>query len=206
MLSRGISSDPRGYGQVTRASAVAEKSAVERRHASGRSDWQHRSYDFSSDGTRLLIPFGTAFGQRPRVHVYDLPRRSMKAVTAEGVTGPAVLSPDWHQVAVNEGTQVLIYAVDGGDRRPLTGPLEPGKVAAWSSDGRSLLVIEQDETVARVCRRDLATGRRTSVREIRAQSPAGLTSFDVFVSRDGTSYAYTSNLRLANVFVVSGLR
>jgi hypothetical protein len=56
------------------------------------------------------------------------------------------------------------------------------------------------------CSGDLATGQRTFVREIRARSPAGVTSFDVFVSRDGRSYAYTTNLRLANVFVVSGLR
>lgn len=58
----------------------------------GRTDWARRTYDFSSDGTRLLIPFGAAAGRPPRLYVYDLTRRSTKAITAEGVTGPAALS------------------------------------------------------------------------------------------------------------------
>jgi Tol biopolymer transport system component len=119
------------------------------------------------------------------------------------VTGPAVLSPDGHRVAVNEASHVVVYGVDDDDRHPLAGAAEPGKVAAWSIDGRSLFVIEQDETIARVFRRDIATGQRALVREIRAQSPAGVTSFDVFVSRDGQGYAYTTSLRLANLFVVT---
>jgi Tol biopolymer transport system component len=172
----------------------------------GRTDWARRTYDFSADGTRLLIPFGAAAGRPPRVYIYDLTQGSMKAITAEGVTGPAVLSPDGQHVAVNEESHVVVYAVDEDGRQPLAGTPEPGRVAAWSADGRSLFVIEQDETVARVFRRDIATGQRTPVRDIRAQSPAGVTSFDVFVSRDGRAYAYTTSLRLANVFVVTGLR
>jgi hypothetical protein len=171
----------------------------------GRPEWLRRAYEFSSDGTRLLIPFGTASGQGPRVYVYDLAARSMKAITPDGVTGPAALSPDGRQVAVNEGAHMVVYAVDDDDRRPLDGP-EPGRVATWSDDGRSLFVIEQAESVARVFQRDLTTGQRKFVREIRAQSPAGVTSFDAFVSRDGRSYAYSTNLRLASVFVVTGLR
>ena len=36
------------------------------------------------------------------------------------------------------------------------------------------------------------TGARSFVREIRAQAPAGITAFDVFVSRNGESYACTA--------------
>jgi eukaryotic-like serine/threonine-protein kinase len=172
----------------------------------GRTDWARRSHDFSSDGTRLLFPFGIAKGRPPRVYVYDLPRRVMKPITPEGATGPAVISPDGTHVAVNEMSHVVVYGVDDDQRQPLAGAPEPGKVAAWSADGRSLFVIEQDETVARIFRRDIVTGKRTLVHEIRAQSPAGVTSFDVFVSRNGEAYAYTTSLRLANVFIVSGLR
>ncbi len=78
--------------------------------------------------------------------------------------------------------------------------------AAWSADGRSLYVVEQVNELARVFRRDIDTGRRTLVREIRAQPPAGLTSFELFVSRDGRAFAYTTSLRLANVYVIEGLR
>jgi Tol biopolymer transport system component len=174
--------------------------------ALGRTSWERRGYDFSSDGTRLLIPFGIASGRPPRVYVYDLPRRVMKAITPEGVTGPVGISPDGKHVAVNEMSRVFVYGVDDGRKQSLAGAPERGNVAAWSVDGRSLFVVEQNETVARVFRRVIATGQRTLLREIRAQSPAGVTSFDVFVSRNGEAYAYTTNRRLANVFVVSGLR
>jgi hypothetical protein len=69
-----------------------------------------------------------------------------------------------------------------------------------------LYVVEQVDELARVFRRDIDTGRRTLVREIRPQPPAGLTSFDLFVSRDGRAVAYTTSLRLANVYVIEGLR
>jgi hypothetical protein len=45
-----------------------------------------------------------------------------------------------------------------------------------------------------------------SVRDIRVQDPAGVTAFDILVSRDGQAYAYMKSLRLANLFVVEGLR
>ena len=50
------------------------------------------------------------------------------------------------------------------------------------------------------------TGARSFVRKIRAQALAGVTAFDVFVSRNGESYAYVTALRLANVYVIEGLR
>jgi hypothetical protein len=174
--------------------------------ALGRSDWSRRSYDFSADGTRLLIPSGSARNRQPRVYVYDLPKNSMKPVTPEGITGPAAISPDGRTVAVTEPSGLVAYSVDDNSKKALPGEPEPGHVVAWSSDGRSLFVVEQTNAFARVFRRDVATGHRQLVREIRAQAPAGVTAFDVFVSRDGRSLAYSTALRLANVFVVEGLR
>jgi eukaryotic-like serine/threonine-protein kinase len=174
--------------------------------ALGRNDWARRAYDFSDDGRRLLIPFGTARGQGPRVYVYDLPQDATKAVTAEGITGPAVLSPDGRMVAVQEQSRLVAYSIDDGTNETFPGGPEPGNVAAWSSDGRALFVVEQTDSMARVFRRDVTTGRRDLIREIRAQSPAGVGAFDVFVSRDGRRFAYSTSLRLANVFVVEGLR
>jgi hypothetical protein len=174
--------------------------------AHGRTEWSRRSYDFSADGTRLLIPFGHAAGRPPRVYIYDLSRNSVKAITPEGMTGPAVLSPDGQFVAVNDTSRIRIYSVDDGSDRVLPGGPEAGNVAAWSSDGRSLLTVEQVEHLARVFRRDVTSGRRELVREIRVEEPAGLSAVDLLLSRDGQSYAYTKQLRLANLFVIGGLR
>jgi hypothetical protein len=69
-----------------------------------------------------------------------------------------------------------------------------------------LLIVEQVRDLARLFRRDILSGNREFVRDIRVQDPAGVTAFDILVSRDGQAYAYTKSLRLANVFVVEGLR
>jgi hypothetical protein len=174
--------------------------------ALGRPAWSRRTYDFSADGTRLLIPFGHADKRPPRVYVYDLPRNSMKPITPEGVTGPAALSPDGRYVAVNHPSRVVIHAVDDDGQRDLPGPPESGYVAAWAADGRSLFVVETAGDKARVFRREIATGKREFVRELRAQAPAGVTAFEVFVSRNGQAYAYGTSLRLANLYVIEGLR
>ncbi len=107
---------------------------------------------------------------------------------------------------MNEKSGVVIYAVDTGKQRPLPGKPEFANVAAWSSDARSLFVIEQSGVLARVFRHDVATGERAFVREIQAQAPAGVLAFDVFVSRNGDAYAYATAVRLANVYVIRGLR
>lgn len=174
--------------------------------ALGRTEWSRRTYDFSVDGSRLLIPFGRAPGRPARVYVYDLSRNTVKAITPEGMTGPAVLSPDGRFVAVNDNSYVRVYSVDDGNDRVLPGVPEPGNVAAWSSDGKSLLIVEQVEDLARVFRRDVVSGNRELVREIRIQDSSGVTALDILVSRNGQAYAFTKSLRLANVFVVEGLR
>jgi hypothetical protein len=69
-----------------------------------------------------------------------------------------------------------------------------------------LLIVEQVGDLARVFRRDILAGNREFVRDIRVQDPGGVTDFDILVSRDAQAYAYTKSLRLANVFVVEGLR
>jgi Tol biopolymer transport system component len=172
----------------------------------GRSDWARRAYDFSNDGTRLLVPDGSEPGRPSRVYVYDLANGHAIPVTPEGITGPAVLSPDGRTVVVHEQSYLVAYSVDDNRKETLAGGPEPGLVTAWSADGRSLFVVEQADAVARVFRRDPATGRRDFVREVRAQAPAGVTAFDVFVSRDGRGFAYATALRLANLFIVEGLR
>ena len=172
----------------------------------GRTDWSKRSYEFSADGNRLLIPYGSAPNRPARVYVYDLRAGVMKAITPEGVTGPAALSHDGKFVAVNGATEVAIHGVDDGSQRVLNGEPELAAVVGWSADGQSLLVLDQVDAAARLFRRSIRTGERVFVREIRAHDPAGVTSFDVWIARDGQAYGYHTYRRLTNLFVVEGLR
>jgi hypothetical protein len=74
------------------------------------------------------------------------------------------------------------HIADDGSDRVLSGKAESGNVAAWSSDGKSLLIIEQVENLARVFRHTRLSRIRELVREIRFQEPAGLT-VDILLSQ-----------------------
>ncbi len=154
---------------------------IEPHYASGlgRTDWSRRAYEFSADGTRLLIPFGRAPIAPAESTSTICSGEFAKAITPEGVTGPAVLSPDGRFVAVNDNSTIRVYAVDDGKDRVLPGGPESGNVAAWSSDGKFLLTLEQIGDLARLFRRDILSGRREFVREVRVQESAG---------RDGTGH------------------
>ena len=127
-------------------------------------------------------------------------------MTPEGVTGPAVLSADGRFVATTEASTLVVYSVDSGERRELPGGKESALPARWSADARSLLLVEQLGSMARVVRRTIETGSREVIREIRLPDPAGVMQFDLWISDDGQKYVYTSGRRLSNLFLVEGLK
>jgi hypothetical protein len=55
---------------------------------------------------------------------------------------------------------------------------------------------------------DLTTGRRTSVRDIRVEDPAGMLMSipDLFLSADAGSYVYGFTRMLSTLYLVEGLR
>jgi hypothetical protein len=171
----------------------------------GREDLTARDADFSADGGRLLIPAGREPGRPPRVYVHDLHQGWTKAVTPEHVTGPAVLSPDGRRVAVKEGATLMVYTVDDAGGQPLPGPVEPGMPARWSADGRFIFVLEDEGAAVRVVRRDVSTGRREFLHEVRLPDPAGVMRFDVRVAADGQAYAYATSQSAGTLFLLEGL-
>jgi serine/threonine protein kinase len=196
---------PTGPGSARKLDLPVEvKQAVS--NALGRRDLTARNADFSADGSRLLIPAGRTPGQSARVFVHDLHEGWTTPVTPEGVTGPAVLSPDGRRVVVKEGRSLVAYSVNGGFVQPLPGPAEPGVPARWSADGHFIFVLEYAGTAARLVRRRVSTGTREVLREIRAPDPAGLMFFDTWVSADGQTHAYGTSQSSGTLFLVKGLR
>jgi eukaryotic-like serine/threonine-protein kinase len=168
---------------------------------------EFRTADFSEDGRRLLIPFAQGADDRaPRVYVHDLAADWTRPITPEGVTGPAVLSPDGRFVASNQPEGLFVYNVDTGERREVPGGKDPGMLARWSAADGVVYLVEQDGAGATLVQRNLQTGRREKLRDIRAPDPAGVSRFDLWVSRDVTSYAYTLDRILTNLFLLEGLR
>jgi hypothetical protein len=77
----------------------------------------------------------------------------------------------------------------------------------WRPDGRSLLVCRPMEMPTRVERLDLATGRRTLVRDLAPADRAWAVRFDgVSFSADEKSYAYAVGRLVGALYTVEGVR
>jgi hypothetical protein len=166
---------------------------------------EYRTADFSDDGRRLLIPFAREGDRPPRAYVHDLEAGWTRPVTPEGVPGSAALSPDGRFVASSQPEGLFIYDVDTGEQRVVPGGPDPGLLARWSATENAVYMTEQAGATAWLVARDVTTGERRTIREYRAADPAGVLRFDLWVSRDGNSHAYTLDRRLTNLFVVEGL-
>jgi Tol biopolymer transport system component len=148
-----------------------------------------------------------------RIYVQDLQGGRPRPVTPEGVRfrfGTHSLSPDGALVAATgpDGKGYL-YAVEGGEPRPIPG-LEPGEVTAgWGADGRSLYVYRDPGGLpsCKVFRVDLATGRRELWKEITPPDPAGVAGIGhVHLTPDTKSYVYEVVRVLSDLYLVEGLK
>jgi hypothetical protein len=167
---------------------------------------EFRTADFSDDGRRLLIPSARDGDRPPRVFVHDFEAGWTKAITPEDSPGEAALSPDGRFVASSRPDGLFVYDVETGDRSVVPGGPDPGSLVRWSSAPNVVYMVEQDAAAVTLVTRDLVSGERRPLREIRAAEAAGVTRFDVWVSRDGNAYAYSLDRTLSNLFVVEGLR
>jgi hypothetical protein len=128
----------------------------------------------------------------------------------EGVL-PAVIAPNGQAIlGVTREKKWQWYPVAGGAPRPapgLTVDDTPGGIVGWSADASALFVRNGTDVPARVDRVEVATGRRTLLKEMGPADRAGLFIFDpLSVSKDGAQYAYRYSKRLSTLFVVSPSR
>ena len=107
----------------------------------------------------------------------------------------AGVAETWHTLTVSDGRI-----------RPF-GALTPrDAVIAWTSDSRAIYVQPDFGNGSRVDRVDLATGARTTAREIHPQDTAALISTGINDYRDDGAYAYWYWKRPVTMFVVSGVQ
>ena len=161
---------------------------------------------FFPDGKRLLL-IGRQPGRPLRGFVQDIQGGPPRPVLPEGVFDQAI-SPDGRLLAgKNPDGRIFLYPADGGSPQAAPGPVEPGYINDWSSDGRSLFVTEKvSGSLHKVFQRDLSTGRRQLWKEIAPSDPAGILSIRPLIARDGRSYVYGYSRVLSILYVVQGLK
>ena len=172
-------------------------------HIDGGTVERYQSAEWFPDSTRMLV-CGAERSRPPRCFEQDLEGSPATPVTPEGVL--ARLAPD--------GTSILLTLPDGsfelsslagGETRVVGGLRVEDRVIAWSRDSRSVFVQRGSEVPATVERVELATGRRTTERQLAPEGVGSVASIAVngWVD-DGIWYAYNYTSNPSTLFVVSG--
>lgn len=160
-------------------------------------------------GEKEVLFIGKEQGHGQRAYVQDVLRGKPKAVTPEGASLYYSLSPDGAQLAIAMGADytTLIYSTRGGEPKSIPG-LKPGEVPiAWSPDKRSLYCYRLGEVPTDIFRVEIATGRRSSWKNIVPRDPVGITFIpSIVMSSDLKSYVYSVDRRLDVLYLVDGLR
>ena len=136
----------------------------------------------------------------------DLTAKQATELRAVGVDEEFIVSPDGAIVgAIDRARKLTLYPVDGSEPRVLAD--ERGIPIDWSSDGKWLYLATMKSFRAHIYRRELATGRVESWRELALADPAGVFSMGgIYLSADGQAYAYNYARALNILYLVEGIK
>ena len=179
--------------------------AGEPRNISFKSFESYETGGFFHADERILL-CGVRSGEGRRCYVAETKGGDPRPVTPEG-TSDGRISPDERSVVAFGSGNHSIYPIDGGPVRAVPGLTPDDNVSGWSADGRSLIVSHTTLVPTRVERVEIATGKRTLLREVGPTDSAGVAVVsNVLVSADEKSYTYTALRQGAYLFIVDGVR
>lgn len=85
----------------------------------------------------------------------------------------SAISPDGRFLAVGgQGGILMVYPSSGGQPRQIPEISTDDRLIRWTADGRGLFVFRQVNASAFVYRLEIATGKRSFVREINVPDPS----------------------------------
>jgi serine/threonine protein kinase len=163
---------------------------------------------FLPDGRHVLLG-ATEKGRGFRVYLIDLASGAPRPVTPEnygGGPGPVSTDGKWFLARDPEGG-FRICPIEGGQPRPVPGIPLGDLVIAWTSDDRGLYVQRSGGPGAHIDRLDIASGHRELWKEIFPSDPTGvIRTSSVFMSPDGSFYAYAYSRVLSNLYLAEGIK
>jgi Tol biopolymer transport system component len=161
------------------------------------------------DGRRLLVVGAGADGV-PGSYIQDTETGRLEPIAEKGLLA-ALVSPDGRRVLVNDPLEgYLVWPLDGGQAVALT-TLDPrSRPIQWSADGQFLYVKGPEESVVRMHRFNIATGKSDLLKELAPQDPSGVVGVadgrgELAVTPDGKTYVFTYWSFLRDLFLVERL-
>jgi hypothetical protein len=152
------------------------------------------------DGRSLMV-CGNEPGRATRCYAMSADGK-LRAITPEGGFD-GLPSPDGKFIAARMPDGGVLFPIDGGPARPLTGLAPEENLIRWSPDGRSLWISRLPALPARIESYDIATGRREPILEILPDERTGVTGvYDLMLADDPKSHVYLTWQLLSYLFVV----
>jgi dipeptidyl aminopeptidase/acylaminoacyl peptidase len=169
-------------------------------------DRVHRAY-WLPDGSHLLLG-GSERGHGARFYLLDLSGGPPRAITPEGTSTDATVSPDGRTVAARDGNgELTLFSIAGGPSRRIPGVNANELVARWAPEGAMLYVYDPSRMPVPLVRVEIATGRRELVKEIAVSHASPFFGIQyLFVTPDLKQYAYTTLHQDSELFIADGLQ
>ena len=166
----------------------------------------YQSASWFPDGKSVLF-CGNGPGKASRCYAQDVSGGPPRPVTPEGTTSGEV-SPDGRQILCSKPGGAYFIQNEGDEiARSVPGLTAEDEVIRWSSDGRGIEVFRAADMPFRFERLDIASGRRTLVREVAPVDRTGvLQALGAAVADDGRAYAYRYIRVVSQLFAVEGAR
>jgi eukaryotic-like serine/threonine-protein kinase len=162
---------------------------------------------FLPDGKRFVFPSALP-GHGSRLYVQSIEGGKATAISGEGLNQSRVfVSPDGRFVAaVGPDTKVHLYPTAGGSVVDLAASQVGDYPSGWTADGKGLY-ISQFGSPCSVDIIDIASGRRTRLRDLAGGDSSGVTQFGpARVTPDGRIILVSFNRILSTLYRVRDLR
>jgi hypothetical protein len=157
-------------------------------------------------GSKRIVVCGNEAGRATRCFAQDLSGGAPKALTPEGVVGGGVSPDSQTLLGATSEQKFFLYPLSGGEPRPIPQIHPDDQPIGWSGNG-AILLNRLGELPLHVEKLDLASGRRTPVREIAPADRSGVLGITaVTVSSDGKWYAYGYSRDVSQLFTVDGVK
>jgi len=155
---------------------------------------------------RAIIFRGSGSGRPARLYIQSVAGGAPRPVSAEGVSGPLLCSPDGRWVfSLGPDKIGRLYSTDSSAEIKLTGITSNDVAVGWSGDSKSLWYFRRNVNPAPVFALDLATGQSRLLRTI-ALPNATFGLFALRLSSDGRTYAYSVLTNSADLFFLDGVK
>ena len=169
------------------------------------------SASFVADANEVVFA-GNEEGGPLRWYRQTVPDGTPRPITGEvqpfrgsAAIGTHPVSPDGTMIAAAHDGHIRLFPLDGGELRDLEAVPTSAIVSGFTPDGRFLFFSERDGAIRHIYRVEVTTGDRELWKTIEPD-PVGLFGiYAIQIADDGTSYYYTFQRQLSDLFLVEGL-